>query len=102
MPELSTTLDRFRSSEISDMFSLAQRLKEQGRQLVDFSIGETDFDTPDHIKQAGIEAIRAGDTKYTSIQGNLALRQAVADKFKRENNLTYTPDQIIVGSARNP
>ncbi|MDD9333497.1 MAG: aminotransferase class I/II-fold pyridoxal phosphate-dependent enzyme, partial [Bartonella sp.] len=58
-----------------------------------------DFDTPDNIKNAAIEAIQRGETKYTPISGIPELRQAISAKFKRENNLTYTPEQIIVGTG---
>jgi aspartate aminotransferase len=62
-------------------------------------VGEPDFDTPDHIKQAAVAALAAGDTKYTDVPGTLALRKAVAAKFKRENNLDYAPEQIIVSTG---
>ncbi|AQX27620.1 MULTISPECIES: pyridoxal phosphate-dependent aminotransferase [unclassified Bartonella] len=77
----------------------ARALKALGRNIISLSAGEPDFDTPDNIKNAAIEAIRRGETKYTPISGIPELRQAISGKFKRENNLTYTPEQIIVGTG---
>ncbi len=102
MPPLSATLDRFEPSAISQIFSLAVKLKEEGRTIADFSTGEPDFDTPDHIKRAAQEAIERGDTKYTEVDGTRAMKEAVAAKFKRDNKLTYDPDQIFVHSGAKP
>ncbi|WP_409360813.1 pyridoxal phosphate-dependent aminotransferase [Bartonella heixiaziensis] len=77
----------------------ARHLKTLGRNVIALSAGEPDFDTPDNIKNAAIEAIRRGETKYTPISGIPELRQAIAAKFKRENNLNYEPEQIIVGTG---
>jgi aspartate aminotransferase len=74
----------------------ARELKAQGVDVVGFGAGEPDFDTPDYIKHAAIEAIRSGKTKYTAASGIPELRQAIAEKFKRDNNLDYTAEQIIV------
>ncbi|MBE0534254.1 MAG: pyridoxal phosphate-dependent aminotransferase [Phycisphaerae bacterium] len=74
----------------------ANEMKAQGIDVVGFGAGEPDFDTPDYIKQAAIDAIQAGKTKYTATSGTIELRKAIADKLKRENKLTYTPEQIIV------
>ncbi len=74
----------------------AKEMKAQGIDVVGFGAGEPDFDTPDFIKQAAIDAMMAGQTKYTATSGTIELRKAIADKLKRENNLTYTPEQIIV------
>src|SRR5690606_8402450 len=73
--------------------------KAAGRRVIDLSVGEPDFDTPDHIKEAGIAAIRRGETKYPPVAGIPALKQAIADKFRRENNLDYKTDQVIVGTG---
>ena len=64
---------------------------------MDLGAGEPDFDTPDNIKEAGIKAIKDGDTKYTAVDGTAALKQAIVQKFKRENNLNYTAEQITTG-----
>ncbi|MET3589831.1 aspartate aminotransferase [Bartonella silvatica] len=77
----------------------ARNLKALGRDVIALGAGEPDFDTPDNVKNAAIEAIRRGETKYTPISGIPELRQAVVAKFKRENNLTYQPEQIIVGTG---
>ena len=74
----------------------AKQMKAEGIDVVGFGAGEPDFDTPQHIKDAAIKAINEGFTKYTPSSGTPDLRQAVADKFKRENGLTYKPSQIIV------
>ncbi len=71
-------------------------LKAQGRDIIGLGAGEPDFDTPDHIKAAAKAAIDRGDTKYTAVAGTLALRQAIARKFRRDNELDYAPDQITV------
>ncbi len=102
MPPLSSTLDRFQPSAISQIFSLAAKLKEQGDQIADFSTGEPDFDTPDHIKRAAIEAIDHGNTKYTAVDGTSVLKEAISEKFKRENKLDYPVDQIFVHSGAKP
>ncbi|MYH70757.1 MAG: pyridoxal phosphate-dependent aminotransferase [Gammaproteobacteria bacterium] len=74
----------------------AAELKAAGRDIIALSAGEPDFDTPEHIKEAAVKAIRDGKTKYTAAGGMPELKQAVADKFLRENSLTYGPDQILV------
>ena len=74
----------------------AQELKAQGVDVIGFGAGAPDFDTPDYIKEAAIEALKAGKTKYTGASGIVELRSAIADKLKKENGLEYTPDQIVV------
>lgn len=74
----------------------AKELKAQGADVVNFAAGEPDFDTPDYIQEAGIQAIRQGQTRYTPSVGSLDLRKAVARKFKQDNGLTYDPKQIAV------
>jgi len=76
--------------------SKAKQMKAEGQDVVGFGAGEPDFDTPQHIKDAAIKALNEGFTKYTPASGIPELRQAIADKFKRENGLTYKPSQIIV------
>lgn len=76
--------------------SKAKQMKAEGQDVVGFGAGEPDFDTPQHIKDAAAKALAAGFTKYTPSSGTPELRQAIADKFKRENGLTYKPSQIIV------
>jgi len=74
----------------------AQELRAQGADVVGFGAGAPDFDTPDYIKDAAIEALKAGKTKYTAAAGIVELRTAIADKLKKENGLEYSPDQVIV------
>lgn len=74
----------------------AQELKAQGVDVVGFGAGAPDFDTPDYIKDAAIEALKAGKTKYTAAAGIVELRTAIADKLKKENGIEYSPDQVIV------
>lgn len=76
--------------------SKAKELKAQGVDVVGFGAGEPDFDTPDYIKKAAIEALNAGQTKYTAAPGIPELKKAIAEKFKRDNGLDYSPDQVIV------
>src|SRR3954454_6222107 len=79
--------------------SKAKQMKAEGEDVVGFGAGETDFDTPQHIKDAAIKALNEGFTKYTPSSGIPELRQAIADKFKRENGLSYKASQIIVSSG---
>ena len=79
--------------------SKAKEMKARGEDVVGFGAGEPDFDTPQHIKDAAIKALNEGFTKYTPSSGIPDLRQAIADKFQRENGLTYKPSQIIVSSG---
>jgi len=77
----------------------AKELKSQGKDIIGLGAGEPDFDTPEHIKQAAIDAIQAGQTKYTAVDGTPGLKQAVIAKFKRDNSLDYSPEQILVSSG---
>jgi aspartate aminotransferase len=77
----------------------AKSLKAQGKKVIGLAAGEPDFDTPAHIKQAGIDAINNGQTRYTAVAGTIELRQAIVDKFLRDNKLSYTPDQVLVSGG---
>lgn len=92
----STLINRVPASETIVMAQKARDLKAQGKDVISLTLGEPDFDTPDHIKQAAIKAINDGDTKYTPVPGTVALRKAICAKFKRDNDLDFTPDQIVV------
>ena len=83
-------------SATSAMMGLAVELREAGRDIISLGAGEPDFDTPDHIKAAAIEAIKEGQTKYTAIDGTSSLKAAIQRKFERDNNLIYRPEQILV------
>jgi len=102
MPSLSPLLDHFKPSAIAGMMRTVAQLQAEGRKLYDFSTGEPDFDTPEHIKQAAIEAIRRGETKYSPTDGTIAVRSAVQRKFERENNLAFNLEQIIVATGAKP
>ncbi|MGF1606575.1 MAG: pyridoxal phosphate-dependent aminotransferase [Rhodothalassiaceae bacterium] len=92
-------LDRIKPSATLAVTAKAAELRAAGRDVLGLGAGEPDFDTPDHIKEAAIAAMRAGLTKYTPVPGTPALREAVAEKFRRDNGLTYASDQIIVSTG---
>ena len=96
---LSKRVKDLSPSSTLQITSLAKKLASEGIDVVSFGAGEPDFDTPDFIKEAAIEAIRKGFTKYTPSTGTLELRKAIQEKFKKDNNLTYTPEQIVVSSG---
>ncbi|WMI81719.1 pyridoxal phosphate-dependent aminotransferase [Anaerotignum sp. MB30-C6] len=79
--------------------SKATQLKAEGKDIVTFGVGEPDFDTPEHIRKAGIAAIENGETRYTASAGTPALRQAVCDKLKKDNGLDYVPAQVIISNG---
>lgn len=96
---LSERLQRMAESATLKMAQLARDLAAEGHDVINLSIGEPDFDTPDHIKQAAKEALDAGFTKYTPVPGLLELRKAIQTKFKRDNNLDYELNQIVVSNG---
>ena len=96
---LSSSLARIKPSPTIAVTNLARELQAQGRDVIGLGAGEPDFDTPDHIKEAAIVAIRAGQTKYTAVDGTPALKQAIAAKFRRENGIEYRTDEITVGTG---
>lgn len=97
--ELSSLLNRFSEPETLKMAKLGRQLRAQGIDIVDLSLGEPDFNTPDHIKEAAKKAIDDNFSHYTPVPGFLELREAVAEKLKRDNNLSYHPDQIVVSTG---
>ncbi|WP_047996627.1 pyridoxal phosphate-dependent aminotransferase [Puniceibacterium sp. IMCC21224] len=99
MTFLSKTLARVKPSPTVAMNQLAQELKAAGRDVIGLAAGEPDFDTPDNIKTAAVAAIAAGKTKYTAPDGIIELKQAICDKFARENGLTYVPAQVSVSTG---
>ena len=99
MAFLAEALSRVKPSATIAATQKARDLKAQGRDIISLSVGEPDFDTPDNIKQAAIEAIEKGETKYPPVPGIVPLREAICAKFKRENNLDYKPSQVIVGTG---
>ena len=99
MSILSSSLARIKPSPTIAVTNLARELQAQGRDVIGLGAGEPDFDTPDHIKEAAIAAIRKGETKYTAVDGTPALKQAIVAKFKRENGIEYRADEITVGTG---
>ncbi|MCX7327102.1 MAG: pyridoxal phosphate-dependent aminotransferase [Hyphomicrobiales bacterium] len=99
MAFLADALSRVKPSATIVITQKARDLKAAGRDVISLSVGEPDFDTPDNIKNAAIDAIRRGETKYTPVSGIQPLREAVAKKFKRENNLDYKASQTIVSTG---
>ena len=96
---LAERLSRIKPSATIAVTMRARELKAAGHDVIGLGAGEPDFDTPDSIKEAAIAAIRAGDTKYTAVDGTPALKEAIRAKFKRDNGLDYTPAQINVGAG---
>ena len=99
MPFIATRLSNIKPSPTIAVTQKARELKAAGRNIIGLGAGEPDFDTPDNIKEAAIAAIRSGDTKYTPVDGTPALKKAICAKFKRENGLDYTPEQVTVGTG---
>lgn len=99
MSIIASRLKRIKPSATLAVTAKAAELKAAGRDVIGLGAGEPDFDTPDFVKQAGIDAIQKGQTKYTNVDGTPALKDAIIAKFKRDNNLTYARDQIIVGTG---
>lgn len=94
--QTSAALGRIQPSPTLAITTRVLELKRQGVDVIGLGAGEPDFDTPDFVKEAAIEAIRAGKTKYTNVDGTAELKEAIALKFKRDNNLTYAANQITV------
>ena len=99
MTFLSATLDRVKPSPTIAVTTKAAELKAAGRDVIGLGAGEPDFDTPKHIQAAGKAAIESGKTRYTAVDGVPELKQAICDKFKRDNGLSYEPSQVTVGTG---
>jgi len=99
MSIISDSLKRIKPSPTIAVTQKARELKASGKDVIGLGAGEPDFDTPDNIKKAAIRAIKAGETKYTTVDGTLKLKGAIIKKFKRENNLKYLTDEITVGTG---
>lgn len=97
--QLSSLLDRFAEPETLKMAKLGRELRAQGIDVIDLSLGEPDFDTPQHIKDAAIKAINDNFSHYTPVSGYLDLREAVCTKLKRDNNLDYKPENIVTSTG---
>jgi len=94
--KLSKRIQRVKPSPTLAVTALANQLKAEGRDIIGLAAGQPDFDTPDYIKKAAIEAINQGYTKYTPVDGTASLKQAIINKFKRENGFDFTDEQILV------
>ena len=99
MSIVSNSLKRIKPSPTIAVTSKAREMRAAGKDVIGLGAGEPDFETPDNIKEAAIEAIRKGDTKYTAVDGTPALKKAIQAKFSRENDLSYELDQISVGTG---
>ncbi len=99
MPFLSATLDRVKPSPTVALTGLVEELKASGRDIIGLGAGEPDFDTPEHIREAGKRAIDSGKTRYTAVDGIMELKEAICAKFARDNSLSYAPSQIIVSTG---
>ena len=99
MTILSSSLSRIKPSPTIAVTQKARELKEKGVDVISLGAGEPDFDTPNNVKNAAIEAINNGETKYTAVDGTPKLKEAIIKKFKRENGLDFTKDQINVGAG---
>ena len=97
--KLSNRVQSVKPSATLEITAKAKALKAEGKAIIGLGAGEPDFDTPEHIKNAAITAINNGFTKYTAVGGTPELKQAVCDKFKRDNSLIYNPDQVLVSSG---
>jgi len=99
MSIVSNSLKRIKPSPTMAVTSKAREMRAAGKDIIGLGAGEPDFDTPDNIKEAAIEAIRKGDTKYTAVDGTPSLKKAIQNKFLKENGLSYELDQITVGTG---
>ena len=99
MSIVSNSLKRIKPSPTIAVTSKAREMRAAGKDVIGLGAGEPDFDTPDNIKEAAIQAIKKGDTKYTAVDGTPILKKAIQGKFKRENNISYEVDQISVGTG---
>lgn len=97
--QLSSFLQRFNEPETLKMAKLGRELRAKGIDVIDLSLGEPDFDTPEHIKEAAVKAIHDNWSHYTPVPGFLDLREAVCTKLKRDNNLDYKPENIVVSTG---
>ncbi len=97
--KLSNRVQAVKPSPTLAISARAKELRDAGRDVIGLGVGEPDFDTPDHIKEAAIQAIHDGQTKYTAVDGTAELKRAIIDKFRRDNELNYKPEQILVSSG---
>ncbi|MDR2946524.1 MAG: aminotransferase class I/II-fold pyridoxal phosphate-dependent enzyme, partial [Candidatus Adiutrix sp.] len=99
MQNLAERVSQIPPSPTLSLDAKAKALKAAGRDVINFGIGEPDFDTPAHIGEAAIKAIKDGFTRYTPVAGIMELREAICEKFRRDNGLEYKPSQIVVSNG---
>ncbi len=97
--QVSKRVQRVKPSPTLAVTQMAAELRAAGEDVIGLGAGEPDFDTPEHIREAGIAAIRDGKTRYTAVDGTVELKDAIIEKFRRDNNLEYTREQIMVSSG---
>jgi len=97
--KLAKRIQKISASPTLAITALVNKMKKEGKDVISFAAGEPDFDTPKHIKQAAIDAINAGFTKYTATSGIMELKLAICEKFKKDNNLIYKPENILVSNG---
>src|SRR5690606_23703 len=98
-PLLSDRINNMSTSATLAMAAKARELRNQGKDIIGLSLGEPDFNTPDFIKDAAIQAIHDNYNSYSPVDGYADLKEAIITKFKRDNRLTYTPNQIVVSTG---
>jgi len=96
---LSQRIHSFKPSATVSISNLASQMKADGEDVINLAVGEPDFDTPSHVIEAAISAMKSGQTRYTHVAGTLALRQAVCDKYQRDNQLSYQTNQVLVSNG---
>ena len=97
--KIANRMENLSPSVTMAITALARELKAQGKDILSFSAGEPDFDTPEIIKQAAIKAINDGQTKYTAVEGIIATKQAIINKLKKDHNLDYKLDNILISNG---
>ncbi len=97
--QLSNRVTKVKPSPTLAVSQRAMELKAQGKNIINLGVGEPDLDTPDHIKEAGIKAIQDGATRYTAVDGTPSLKEAIIEKFQRDNQLTYQPNNILASNG---
>ena len=99
MKELSNRINSLPISATLEMAAKARELKNQGINVIGLSLGEPDFNTPEFIKKAAIQAVEDNYNSYTPVDGYAELKEAICEKFQRDNNITYTPNQVVVSTG---
>src|ERR1700742_2104718 len=99
MDFFSNRINRIKPSPSIAAKALVDKMRSEGRHIVDFTIGEPDLGTPSHVIEAAVAALRNGDTKYTGSSGTPQLRKAIAEKLARDNELDYSVENVVVGTG---